>query len=112
MREAASLVIARELVAEQAIVVAYDPIAINKAKAVLPKEVIYASHVEEALKDADAAMILTEWDEFRQLDLSVYVKQMKTPIILMDVIVTRLKMSKICNRILFDRAKANEVRQE
>lgn len=81
MREAASLVIARELVAEQAIVVAYDPIAINKAKAVLPKEVIYASHVEGALKDADAAMILTEWDEFRQLDLSVYVKQMKTPII-------------------------------
>lgn len=81
MREAASLVIARELVAEQAVVVAYDPIAINKAKAVLPKEVIYASHVEEALKDADAAMILTEWDEFRQLDLSIYVKQMKTPII-------------------------------
>ncbi|MED0656427.1 UDP-glucose/GDP-mannose dehydrogenase family protein [Anoxybacillus ayderensis] len=81
MREAASLVIARELVAEQAVVVAYDPIAINKAKAVLPKEVIYASHVEEALKDADAAMILTEWDEFRHLDLSIYVKQMKTPII-------------------------------
>lgn len=81
MREAASLVVARELVAEQAIVVAYDPIAMNKAKSVLPKEVIYASRVEEALKDADAAMILTEWDEFRQLDLSVYVKQMKTPII-------------------------------
>jgi len=81
MREAASLVIARELVAEQAIVVAYDPIAMNKAKSVLPKEVVYASSVEEALKDADAAMILTEWDEFRQLDLSVYVKQMKTPII-------------------------------
>ncbi|AST06094.1 UDP-glucose 6-dehydrogenase [Anoxybacillus flavithermus] len=81
MREAASIVIARELVAEQAIVVAYDPIAMNKAKSVLPKEVIYASRVEEALKDADAAMILTEWDEFRQLDLSVYVKQMKTPII-------------------------------
>ncbi|MBB5356063.1 UDPglucose 6-dehydrogenase [Anoxybacillus mongoliensis] len=81
MREAPSLVVARELVAEQAIVVAYDPIAMNKAKSVLPKEVIYASSVEEALKDADAAMILTEWDEFRQLDLSVYVKQMKTPII-------------------------------
>ncbi|WP_339171818.1 UDP-glucose/GDP-mannose dehydrogenase family protein [Anoxybacillus sp. FSL W8-1294] len=81
MREAASLVVARELLAEQATVVAYDPIAMNKAKSVLPKEVIYASSVEEALKDADAAMILTEWDEFRQLDLSVYVKQMKTPII-------------------------------
>ncbi|MGJ7035718.1 UDP-glucose dehydrogenase family protein [Anoxybacillus eryuanensis] len=81
MREAASLVVARELVAEQAIVVAYDPIAMNKAKSVLPKEVVYASSVEEALKDADAAMILTEWDEFRQLDLSVYVKQMKTPIV-------------------------------
>ncbi|MFX7724180.1 UDP-glucose/GDP-mannose dehydrogenase family protein, partial [Acinetobacter baumannii] len=76
MREAASLVVARELLAEQATVVAYDPIATNKAKSVLPKEVIYASSVEEALQDADAAMILTEWDEFRQLDLSVYVNKM------------------------------------
>ncbi|OOE00221.1 UDP-glucose 6-dehydrogenase [Anoxybacillus kestanbolensis] len=81
MREAASLVVARELVAEQAIVVAYDPIAMNKAKSVLPKEVIYADRVEQALERADAAMILTEWDEFRQLDLSVYVNKMKTPII-------------------------------
>lgn len=81
MREAASLVVARELLAEQATVVAYDPIAMGKAAHVLPKEVIYASSVEEALQDADAAMILTEWDEFRQLDLSVYVNKMKTPII-------------------------------
>lgn len=81
MREAASLVVARELLAEQATVVAYDPIAMSKAKSVLPKEVIYESSVEEALQDADAAMILTEWDEFRQLDLSVYVNKMKTPII-------------------------------
>ncbi|EAH7198760.1 UDP-glucose 6-dehydrogenase, partial [Campylobacter jejuni] len=72
---------ARELLAEQATVVAYDPIAMGKAAHVLPKEVIYASSVEEALQDADAAMILTEWDEFRQLDLSVYVNEMKTPII-------------------------------
>ena len=81
MREAASLVVARELLAEQAIVVAYDPIAMGKAAHVLPKEVIYADRVEQALERADAAMILTEWDEFRQLDLSVYVNKMKTPII-------------------------------
>ncbi len=92
MREAASLVVTRELVAEQATVVAYDPIAMNKAKRVLPKEVIYADRVEQVLERADAAMILTEWDEFRQLDLSVYVKQMKTPIILMDGIVMRFTM--------------------
>ncbi|EMI10450.1 UDP-glucose dehydrogenase family protein [Anoxybacillus gonensis] len=81
MREAASIVVSKKLIDEGAEVVAFDPIAMDNAKKVLPADVQYASGAEEALTGVDAAFILTEWDEFKQLPITTYEKRMKEPII-------------------------------
>ena len=82
MREAASIPIAQTLVDEGAKVVAFDPIAIANAKAFLPEEVRFKETVQEALLGAEAALIVTEWDEIKSLDLDVYVKSMRTPVVI------------------------------
>jgi UDPglucose 6-dehydrogenase len=81
MREAASIVIARELLKDGALVTAYDPVAVENAKRVIGDGVMYASSVEEALTGADLAMIVTEWEEIKQTPLDSYLKWMKTPVI-------------------------------
>jgi UDPglucose 6-dehydrogenase len=81
MREAPSIKIAHSLTKMGAEVVAYDPVAINNAKQVIGEIITYASSVEEAILEADALMIVTEWKEFIQLDFASIVKKMKQPII-------------------------------
>ncbi|HHP5661880.1 UDP-glucose dehydrogenase family protein [Bacillus paranthracis] len=81
MREAASIVIANNLVKMGANVVAYDPIATENAKKILPNEVQYASSVEVAVKDADVTLIVTEWDDIKEFPIEQYIKLMKQPII-------------------------------
>ncbi|MGB8000864.1 MAG: UDP-glucose/GDP-mannose dehydrogenase family protein [Anaerobacillus sp.] len=79
MREAASIPIARALIDEGARVFAFDPIAIPLAKAYLPKEVRFKETLEEVLLESEVAIIVTEWDEIKSIDLQVYVKTMKIP---------------------------------
>src|SRR5579863_3975213 len=67
VRFAPSLVLIKSLLDEGAIVSAYDPEAIERAKAVLP-DVNYCADPYEAAQSADAVLIVTEWDEFRQID--------------------------------------------
>jgi len=67
MREASSLVLAARLHADGAHVVAYDPVAADEAAKLMPGVELAASALE-ALTDADAAVIVTEWQEFRGLD--------------------------------------------
>lgn len=81
MREAASIVIAKELIKDGAFVVAYDPVAMENAKRVIGDEILYANSIEEALQDADIAMIVTEWDEIKNLSLDTFVRFMKTPVV-------------------------------
>ncbi|KKP37921.1 UDP-glucose 6-dehydrogenase [Candidatus Peregrinibacteria bacterium RIFOXYC2_FULL_33_13] len=71
MREAASLVIIPKLLKEGALIKAFDPVAINNAKKIFVKEknLQFADKPYEVLKEADALLILTEWDEFRSADL-------------------------------------------
>lgn len=69
MREAASIVLVKELIARGATVKAFDPIAIDNAKKILPDAVIYENSTENALKGTDVAILATEWDEFKNLDL-------------------------------------------
>ncbi|QWI72988.1 UDP-glucose/GDP-mannose dehydrogenase family protein (plasmid) [Bacillus mycoides] len=77
MREAASIVIARELVAMGAVIKAYDPVAMNNATQFLPPEVEYMRSIDETIQDADVAFIATEWDEIKNYPLNKYVKLMK-----------------------------------
>lgn len=83
MREAASIRIINRLLRYKGIkLFAYDPIAIDEARKVLGKKVIYCSSIDECLKDADICFIITEWDEFRSLTPSVFKKLMKDPVII------------------------------
>lgn len=77
IREAASLVIVPELIKMGAHVKAYDPIAMDNAKRVLPGTVEYVSEVIEAIKDTDIVFILTEWDEIKSMPLEIFKNEMK-----------------------------------
>lgn len=81
MREAASIPILSSLAEEGALITAYDPIAIESAAKLLPLNIQYSNSVEDTLKDADIAIIITEWDQVKSLDLSVFKHLMNTPII-------------------------------
>ena len=81
MREAPSIKIAQTLTELGATVIAYDPIAINNAKKILGHSIHYADSALEAVKKVDALFLVTEWDEFKQLDLAQITKLMKQPII-------------------------------
>lgn len=81
MREAASITIAQQLVEAGANVVAYDPIAMENAKLLLPTEVEYAASSQEAIQGADALCIVTEWPAFKNLDLAEVKASLKQPIV-------------------------------
>ena len=69
MREASSLVLASRLEGEGASVVAFDPVAEERARELLPS-VEMAGSAMDALEGADAAVLVTEWPEFAELDWS------------------------------------------
>ena len=80
MREASSLVLAARLQGEGAEVVAYDPVAGERARDLLG-EVVLAGSAPEALAGADAAVLVTEWREFAELDWAAAAKRMARPLI-------------------------------
>ncbi|MGX5475101.1 UDP-glucose 6-dehydrogenase [Bacillus toyonensis] len=82
MREAASVVIIKELLGEGADVTAYDPVAIENAKKLLPGTVKFTKELHEALVDKDLVFIVTEWQEVKEVDLSMFAKLMNNPIVL------------------------------
>lgn len=77
MREAPSIDIINALVERGATIAAFDPIAMGKAKEKLTSKVRYANDAYEAANGADAVVVVTEWNEFRQLDLVRLAKGMK-----------------------------------
>src|SRR3712207_1315606 len=78
LREAPSLEIARALNALGARVVGYDPVA-GKAAAKLVPEMKVVFDPYEALKSTHAAVLVTEWEEFRSLDLKRAASLMSKP---------------------------------
>ena len=81
MREAPSIIIINDLLKRGAAISAYDPVAIPNAKKVLPEGIVYAKDAYEAAKGADAIAIITEWSEFKQLDLVRLMKGLKQPVL-------------------------------
>ena len=81
MREASSLVLAARLRAEGATVVGYDPVAMQNAAELLGDEVELAVSMLEAVTGADAAVIVTEWGEFRQVCTRPVREAMRTPLV-------------------------------
>jgi UDPglucose 6-dehydrogenase len=81
VREAASLVIARQLSQEGVSVIAYDPIAVPNAKRLLGNMIDYTEQIETALAGADMAFIVTEWETIKTLPLQKYCDLMNNPVI-------------------------------
>jgi UDPglucose 6-dehydrogenase len=81
MREAPSIPIVRSLLVRGARVQAYDPEAMEAARAHFGSRIDYAKNSYEALKGADALLVVTEWNEFREPDFARMKKLMRAPIV-------------------------------
>ena len=69
-RESPAMEIVAELLEHKANIVAYDPKAMDTARYLIGDKIQYAEDMYSVLKDADVLAILTEWQEFRELDLA------------------------------------------
>ncbi len=81
MREAPAITIINELLNRGAKIQAYDPKAMESAKYHFQNRIIYSKTSYEALKNADALLLLTEWNEFRRPDMDKIKELLKTPVI-------------------------------
>jgi UDPglucose 6-dehydrogenase len=81
MREASSLVLAHRLEGEGATVVAFDPVAEEKARELLPSVEMTGSALD-ALDGADAAVLVTEWPQFAELDWAEVAKRMSNAVLI------------------------------
>jgi UDPglucose 6-dehydrogenase len=81
MREASSLVLAARLQGEGAIVAAYDPVAADAAKGLFDDVEFHDSPLD-ALEGADAAVLVTEWSEFAELDWRKAAERMARPLLI------------------------------
>ena len=80
MRDAPSVDIAKVLLAAGAEVRAYDPAAVERARVLLP-HVEYMKDAYEVASGADALVLVTEWNEFRQLDMARVRQLMRRPVL-------------------------------
>lgn len=80
LREAPSLDIARVLLAAGAKVRAYDPAAMERTRVLVP-DIEFMRNAYEVADGADALVIVTEWNEFRQLDLQRVKTSMRRPVV-------------------------------
>ena len=83
IRDSPAIEVIKKLIDAGATITAYDPAAMERAKAVLPpsEKMRYASGSYEAAKDADAVLILTDWKEFGTLDLVRLNQVVRFPIV-------------------------------
>ncbi|HSL23363.1 MAG TPA: UDP-glucose/GDP-mannose dehydrogenase family protein [Vicinamibacterales bacterium] len=81
MREAPSIPLVKGLLARGAKVQAFDPEAMETARGIFGSKIEYAKNSYEALKGADALVVVTEWNEFREPDFGRMKKLMRQPAI-------------------------------
>ena len=83
MREASSRVLIHELIKAGATITAYDPVAMIEAKRIFKdeKHLSFVDTQDDALKDADALIIVTEWTAFRSPDFALIKSSLKAPFI-------------------------------
>ena len=80
MRDSPSIPLITSLVAEGATVRAFDPAGMANARAVLPKAVVYCEDSYQVVEGADIVVIVTEWNQFRSLDLGKLRTAMRRPV--------------------------------
>ena len=77
MRDAPALAILPALIDRGAIIKAHDPEGMEEAKKELPDAIQYMHSIDETIKDADAVVLMTEWNQYRGLNLSKVRELMK-----------------------------------
>jgi UDPglucose 6-dehydrogenase len=84
IRESPAIDLVEMLLGEGCMIVAFDPAAMERAKAELPPtaQMRYVESIEAAAADADALLILTDWKEFAQMDLAKLHAAMRYPIVI------------------------------
>lgn len=82
IRESPAIAVIQCLLREGSQITAYDPAAIERSREVLGDTITYANSVYEAAQKADALLILTEWEEFANLDLNRLRQELKYPIVI------------------------------
>ena len=83
IREAPALDIIRRLIKEGANVRAHDPVAIQNARYALNgSPVVFTNNVCELAHNADALVLITDWNEYRSMDLKALAKRMNTPLLI------------------------------
>ena len=80
MRDAPSIDIIQNLIKEGANIRAFDPVAVENAKKIMP-DVKYCKETYETVKDCDALVFMTEWNQFRSLNMEKIKSLLKQPII-------------------------------
>jgi len=81
LREAPSLKIIKALLDKGAKIKAFDPVAMPNAKSII-KNVLYCKNPQEAVRGTDALLIVTEWNEFKQINLTKIKSLMRNPTII------------------------------
>lgn len=81
MRDSPALDIIPELISKGANIIAYDPVAMQEASSLLSDKVVFAADSEACIKDADACVIITEWNEFRAITAVRFLELMKGKVI-------------------------------
>lgn len=82
LREAPSLVNIPMMLEDGARVKAWDPVGIENYKKYYPTEIEYCNTIDETLVGTDLCFIFTEWDEIRNMDVSLFEQKMRCPIVL------------------------------
>jgi UDPglucose 6-dehydrogenase len=81
MRDAPAIEIINLLLAGGAVIEAFDPVAAKETKKVFGERIGYGVKNYDVLKDADALLVITEWNEFREPDFEKIKSLMKKPVI-------------------------------
>jgi UDPglucose 6-dehydrogenase len=81
MRESSSIPLVNALVEGGAKVKVFDPVAMDNARGILPDGVLYCEDSYDAAEGADAMIIVTEWNQFRSLDMGRVRSLLKTPVV-------------------------------
>jgi UDPglucose 6-dehydrogenase len=77
MRDAPALAILPALADRGALILAHDPEGMEEARHLLPETIGFAATIEEAVRDADAVVLMTEWNQYRGIDLQELRRSMR-----------------------------------
>lgn len=82
MREATALITIQQLIEAGCRIKVFDPVAMDECRRRIGERVTYATDMYDAVLDADALLLLTEWKQFRLPSWGVIAKSMKTPLVI------------------------------